>query len=261
MLTVKQHVLQVLLYSSGPFFSFPWKPILNMVSGGSYRAAIHHFWTQHRNEYNLAWHVVCLFYQLIANFIFLGEVDSSLAVQLGYQPHIRWLSLLTIVLWCSALVYPSSCPVYIQLLSVSIILFSFFFSNRCTIGWVETSAYVAFVAVYILGCGRRGIKISLSKEALLVLSILISKSIVCRTLSLHWRGVLAAYTTEAVLIYGIGMVAVCSLKDPVKIRSANSMIMAFVPWYGKHLMQPTLVNESSTACSTELSWEAFWALF
>jgi hypothetical protein len=39
-------------------------------------------------------------------------------------------------------------------------------------------------------------------------------------LSVYWRGIWAAYTNEVILIYWIGMIAVCSLKDPVKIRSA-----------------------------------------
>lgn len=216
----QQHILQVLLYSSGPFFSFPWKPILNSLAGGSYRTAVRHFWAQHRNEYNLAWHVVCLCYQLIANFIFLAEVDIFLAHQFGYHTGIRWLSLLTIALWSSALVHPSACPLFIRIMSIATILFSFYFSDRCTIHWMEMAAYLLFAVVYVWGCLRRDSKISMSKEALVILSILVSKSIVCYVLSVYCRGILAAYTNEAILIYWIGMIAVCSLKDPVKIRSA-----------------------------------------
>jgi len=219
-LTVEQHILQVLLYSSGPFFSFPWKPVLNLFAGGTYRTAVCHFWAQHRNEYNLAWHVVCLCYQLIVNFIFLSEVDNFLALQLGYHPGIRWISLLTIALWSSALVHPSACPLYIRIMSIATILFSFYFSDRCTIQWMEMTAYSVFVVVYACGCLRRDSTISLSKEALVILSILVSKSIVCFILSVYWRGIWAAYTNEVILIYWIGMIAVCSLKDPVKIRSA-----------------------------------------
>jgi hypothetical protein len=78
-------VSKCLLFSCGPFFCYPWKPIVNEIQGVEYTVANKHFWQQHKDTWNLLWHVVCLFFQLWSNFAFLSAAEPLLLQWLGGQ--------------------------------------------------------------------------------------------------------------------------------------------------------------------------------
>eukprot|EP00697_Spironema_sp_BW2_P016626 gnl/Spiro4/7994_TR4202_c0_g1_i2.p1 gnl/Spiro4/7994_TR4202_c0_g1~~gnl/Spiro4/7994_TR4202_c0_g1_i2.p1 ORF type:complete len:367 (-),score=47.68 gnl/Spiro4/7994_TR4202_c0_g1_i2:32-1132(-) len=70
---------QGLLYFCGPFFCFPWKPLVNRISGVDYSTAYSkHFRRDHSDPVNLALHAVCLVLQLWSNFALLAHIDALL---------------------------------------------------------------------------------------------------------------------------------------------------------------------------------------
>lgn len=98
-------LVQTLLYSAGPFFTYPWKPLLNVVAGDSYAVGYKHFRNDHTDPLNLGLHVVCLFFQVTGNFGFLWHLDDAL---LQHQPTAvlgawRALSASSLVVWSLAL--------------------------------------------------------------------------------------------------------------------------------------------------------------
>lgn len=68
--------VQAMLYGPAPFFGYPWKPFLNDVYGGDYEKSYKHFRRQHMDGTNLFYHVLCLVWQLSANYALLGELDK-----------------------------------------------------------------------------------------------------------------------------------------------------------------------------------------
>jgi hypothetical protein len=99
--------LTMLMYSFGPFFCYPWKPICNAIFGTTYALSYEHFYDQHQNRVNLIWHMLALFFQLFGNFVLLNLIDSHLPQfdeSAGFGD--RWLSMVCTILWCVALIPP-----------------------------------------------------------------------------------------------------------------------------------------------------------
>lgn len=69
-------LVQTILYAGGPFFVYPWKPLLNVTQGSTYQAAYTHFRRDHQYPGNLAAHMACLYYQLLSNFALLTHADE-----------------------------------------------------------------------------------------------------------------------------------------------------------------------------------------
>jgi hypothetical protein len=119
-------ISKCLLFSCGPFYCYPWKPLINEVAGVSYEVANKHFWAQHKDTYNLLWHVVCMFFQVWSNLSFLARIEGPLAaavgVDLGTKVHgHRMLPLLCVTLWGLVLLIPrkgSDCPFLAKTLSL-----------------------------------------------------------------------------------------------------------------------------------------------
>lgn len=91
-----QTSLQCILYALGPFFCYPWKPIINGLYNNDYETAYTNFHRDHSDPLNLILHTVCLIFQLLTNFGLLHLIDQSLPAFLSvYSP----MSRLTYVIW------------------------------------------------------------------------------------------------------------------------------------------------------------------
>ena len=135
----------MMLYSFGPFFCYPWKPVFNWIYGTTYSLSYDHFYEQHKNHLNLTWHVMALFFQLFGNFVFLGLVDQRIPqFPLEYGFGDRWISLLTAVVWCAALIPPKECPLIVKIISVASVILGYVYSPLITAEKVELFGYIGF---------------------------------------------------------------------------------------------------------------------
>jgi hypothetical protein len=159
-------ISKCLLFSCGPFYCYPWKPLINEVAGVSYEVANKHFWAQHKDTYNLLWHVVCMFFQVWSNLSFLARIEGPLAaavgVDLGTKVHgHRMLPLLCVTLWGLVLLIPrkgSDCPFLAKTLSLLTLGLAYNTAHHFTGQVIERICIVAFLFVFGYQVAVRGSK-------------------------------------------------------------------------------------------------------
>jgi len=130
---------KVLLYAGAPFFSYPFKPFLNVARGARYEVALAHFWRDHDKPDNLFYHVGCLVFQLTYNFGFLHELDGQI---FKGQPV---FSFGTAVLWSLHLVVDSNAPISVKVASVTSISLAFRFRRQIVESWEKLMTMQAVV--------------------------------------------------------------------------------------------------------------------
>jgi hypothetical protein len=175
------------VYAFGPFFCYPWKPIINFYKGDSYSVGYKHFYTQHKDPTNLAMHFVCLFFQLFGNFSFLSVLDKSLLPAIGLgDGSTKYLSLSSAGLWTalSVLAPSSNCPLPVKLFSASAIAAAYRYAPRYSGKQIELAAYTGFSIVFVLHVLRalansatKSVKESLriDKQGVTILAALVGK--------------------------------------------------------------------------------------
>jgi hypothetical protein len=220
---IKNKISQSILYGMGPFFSYPWKPILNQVYGTTYEVAFEHFWQQHRNVYNLAWHFVCLFFQLFGNFGLLYEIDMKIIKEFNLGEEVRILSLLTSVLWILALI-PNKCSIVIKLLSMSCIILSYLSSKKINENYekIEIVAFALFFLIWLTYIKNEGFSIKKEAKSIIILfliKLIISQYIIFKKIEY------TKYTFELNLFLIFGIIILSLLKDPVKATIAFGTLM------------------------------------
>ena len=72
---------KLLLYVGGPFFCYPFKPLINELAGSNYKRAYKHFRRDHHGAANIALHWVALCFQLSSNYAMLAELDEAIFSQ------------------------------------------------------------------------------------------------------------------------------------------------------------------------------------
>eukprot|EP00929_Paragymnodinium_shiwhaense_P062630 TRINITY_DN31272_c0_g1_i3.p1 TRINITY_DN31272_c0_g1~~TRINITY_DN31272_c0_g1_i3.p1 ORF type:complete len:278 (-),score=34.42 TRINITY_DN31272_c0_g1_i3:132-965(-) len=101
---------------------------LSRYAGGGYVASYKHFRAQHMDGTNLFLHVLCMAWQLSANYALLGTVDDAMTPESCTEPcrKRRWkvLSLLTSALWSLQLLRTQPTPMVVKAASVACILFA-----------------------------------------------------------------------------------------------------------------------------------------
>jgi hypothetical protein len=115
---------QAIIYSGGPFFGYPWKPILNALFGGDYLESYKHFREQHMVPSNLLYHCFCLVWQLSSNYAFLGSIDEKLEKDGYIQRNTRLMATLTSLLWSWHLLRTSPTPLSVKVASILSIYFA-----------------------------------------------------------------------------------------------------------------------------------------
>ena len=111
-------LLQTLLYAPGPFFCYPWKPVVNAVAGDSYSHAYAHFRRDHNTGTNLVLHAICLVFQLTCNFALLVGIDSALDTRSWTSYSLPVVATTTALLWGLALL-PTPAPGVVTLASLA----------------------------------------------------------------------------------------------------------------------------------------------
>ncbi len=204
-------LLQSVLYFFGPFYCYPWKPVLGVLWGNSYPVGFKHFYDQHRHPTNLAWHAVCLFYQSIGNFALLNAVDQMLPNNPFYD---RPLSLLTLVSWIIVLIPPKECPTFIKVGSIAALLTAFTVGPMVTALQIEFACYVGFFIVGLYHISAYSANFSSWSQ--LLAGALVAKFILCYVLNFFARGLLVSYSDQITYGYLLLMILVSFKKNPLK---------------------------------------------
>lgn len=103
--------IKPMLFGCGPFFIYPWKPILNLLFGDSYEPAYQHFVEGHYGVTNLSLHLIALGIQLTGNFGLLRVLDDKQVVPQPIEG-VRTLSAISAAMWMLQLLpapAPKSC--------------------------------------------------------------------------------------------------------------------------------------------------------
>jgi hypothetical protein len=164
-------ISQVILYAFGPFFCYPWKPIINTFGGSSYPTGYKHFWLQHQDPFNLLWHFICLIYQIIGNFSLLNLVDQYLFTA---SSDARWLSKITALGWILYLGTTQKCPAIARISSVISIGLAYHFVPLLSLTSVEYFVGISFFLIWIFQAVTRN-RFSLNGDAPTILLLLIVK--------------------------------------------------------------------------------------
>mmetsp|Transcript_16890 Transcript_16890/g.43101 ORF Transcript_16890/g.43101 Transcript_16890/m.43101 type:complete len:310 (+) Transcript_16890:26-955(+) len=145
-------LLQALLYAPGPFFCFPWKPLVNHLWGDAYKKAYSHFRRDHNTPANLALHFICLVFQVTTNFALLHHLDGMLASHLAPLEAVPLLSASTAVVWTGYLLLASSpAPLIPRLLATFAVVGSFLSAPHLPHPLtVELAVMVMFAGVLVL---------------------------------------------------------------------------------------------------------------
>ena len=137
-------ILQILLFSLGPFYVYPWKPIVNMFAGDSYKVSLKHFKEGHYGAVNLAGHFVCLFVQTFGNFGLLSIVDKRFVPQV-VPGHDRLFSTLSAVIW-GAYLATSPAPPVVTAGSIAALALAYFFGPQVPMATYEKASVFSLVA-------------------------------------------------------------------------------------------------------------------
>jgi hypothetical protein len=119
--------LQGVLYGGAPFFSYPWKPLINASVGSAYSIAYQHFRRDHQLPTNLVAHLGCLVWQLGSNYAFLDAIDAwidthrtrALGDKVAELLPRRTFAKLTTITWCLSLVAAKGCPLIVKAASLA----------------------------------------------------------------------------------------------------------------------------------------------
>lgn len=219
-------LLQVLLYGLGPFFAYPWKPIINALFGTSYINAYKHFYEGHKLKFNLLLHFVCLLFQVIGNFALLNAIDEKI----DYKYNL--LSISTLIIWSISLITPKECPMIIKISSIIFMIIAYQIAPLFSGKAIETYGFILFGIVWFFQVLKTRNWTKLNKDSVLILVVLSAKLLLGYYLSLKYDGVISKYTYEAIIIHMNFIVIFSLMKDPVKpvviIGSLGSHILSIL---------------------------------
>jgi len=212
---LRSRMAQVVLYAFGPFFCYPWKPLLNAAMGCSYEIGYKHFRAQHKAPANVAWHSVCLVFQVLSNFCLLATIDGHLMESFGFR--YKWFSLVTAAMWCLSLL-SAPCRAGIKLLSACSVCCAYlgapYVPSGLGLAWLELVSLLGLVIVWIFNAlaggawrGRETVKFTLVWVLWVGLWY---------TLALHAGGKYANYSNWAFVAAPSVLILLASLKNPVK---------------------------------------------
>lgn len=232
-----------LLYACGPFFCYPWKPIINEASGVSYDVAYKHFWAQHKDPLNLVWHFICLFFQLFGNFAFLAAIEGPTLDFLGVSALSplrimgRPISALSAILWSATLIVPrvtskgtQDCPFIAKVFSVIAIAVAYQRSPSVSGVNIEIYGMIAFFIAWIISLFTRKSKVPPKKESVLILVIVVAKIVIYHAIMANssLRGSLSAYSSKIIPLFIVGLILCSSRHDPVILTVAYGSVVGHI---------------------------------
>lgn len=220
--SVIRYVLQSLLFASGPFYTYPWKPLINSLIGHSYALALLHFKKAHYGTVNLALHGVCLFIQVAGNFGLLRRIDTVLLGVPADSTHVQFKSLAfaCAASWCLPLLL-SPAPKLISLASAAVIAAAYVLSAKVTMPVFELLSCGGFAVALVISNALTPTrkKLPLVKVAAAVLGMGAWYYASTHLLANHWGGGVPSLNLSgsALLMANAAFFAVApAFKNPLK---------------------------------------------
>lgn len=213
-------ISQIILYSFGPFFCYPWKPIFNTFGGANYTTGYKHFWLQHQDPFNLLWHLICLIYQVVGNFTLLLLVDQYL-----FGPEPRWLSKATALIWVLYLGSAKACPAIARICSAISIALVYQLVPYLDFKQVEYFVIGSFFLIWIVQAIIRGPY--LGGDAPLILLLLLLKSFLSTFLK-NYFGTYQSQTQLIGIIYIVMISLLATRLDAVKTLIAGATMIGHI---------------------------------
>ena len=140
-------ILQIILYSNGPFYCYPWKPIINYFVGDGYPIAYQHFRRDHHGYVNVTLHLICLCLQVCANYSFLALIDEWLETKgWGLRPSVL---MITVAMWVFTLLTSGS-PTTISIISSLFIFGALFIAPHIDMRTLEVFTAVTYLIVFVV---------------------------------------------------------------------------------------------------------------
>lgn len=228
---------QAALYAPGPFFCFPWKLLINSAYGSNYDAGFKHFWMQHKDYWNLTWHLVCLIFQLVGNIKFLCLAESYV-----FGAHSTIITAFSLVCWASYLLCARDCPLLVRVASIVVMLMVWW----CTIVFdysagCEGFVLVAYAILYAMHTVYKGVR--LTAGAFQIMLILGVKYVLCYYVMDGVRGILLPNSyCAAVVTWGyLFLIAAMASKTFLLPMSNQFLVVVFGACAGHTLS--VLMNE------------------
>jgi hypothetical protein len=136
-------LLQGLLYAGAPFYTYPFKPVVNQFVGSGYPTAYTHFRRDHSTPTNLLLHCGCFIAQLVGNFSLLKLVAESV-------PLCSSLPEVSAVLWAGSLFAAEGCPPDVKLAALGALSAGYRWGGAATNHWHHlASLHILFETIAI----------------------------------------------------------------------------------------------------------------
>eukprot|EP00037_Helgoeca_nana_P012153 m.109814 g.109814 ORF g.109814 m.109814 type:complete len:317 (+) comp21284_c0_seq1:145-1095(+) len=153
-------LLRASLYSAGPFFCYPHKPLFALLEGSGYSRSYAHFRRDHQNPTNLVLHCFALVYQLGSNFALLNELDNALRSILrgkggkggageragadsAGESELSPVAQTTAVLWAVTLLTASDAPLVVRLASATAVAAAYNRRRAFSKSWREVAGVLS----------------------------------------------------------------------------------------------------------------------
>lgn len=210
---------QIILYSFGPFFCYPWKPFINTFGGSNYSTGYKHFWLQHQDPFNLLWHTICLIYQIVGNFSLLLLIDQYL---FGNE---RWISKATALIWVLYLGSAKNCPPIARILSAISIALAYQFVPFINLSQAELYVIISFFIIWVIQAIVRGPYFG--GDAPLIIVLLTVKLFLPSFLK-NFIGFYSSSTQLFGIIYIVVIILLASRLDAVKSLIAGASLVGHI---------------------------------
>jgi hypothetical protein len=147
-MSLQMRAIQAILYAFGPFYAYPYKPLLNHSFGDSYEIGYKHFRRDHNTVLNQLAHLICLVLQVAGNFLFLHYLDAK--IPSGWTGALPLISISTAIVWISVLVRGATgAPMIANALAVGSIVAALLSAPSLDPQTLEFGTIAAFLALFV----------------------------------------------------------------------------------------------------------------
>eukprot|EP00041_Stephanoeca_diplocostata_P018669 m.392758 g.392758 ORF g.392758 m.392758 type:complete len:311 (-) comp21084_c0_seq11:129-1061(-) len=234
MAPIYSRILQAVFYGGAPFFTYPWKPILNYVIGSDYTTAYTHFRRDHKIPANLAAHTLCLCWQLCANFGLLASIDSALGTDAGRKQTpsdttftgSRMFSKVSAIAWMLPILTATPCPLPVKALSAAAVWGAFSIAQNFEQYWLEIAALQGVIEALAIQTyiirepigGARLVAVAIARQAIQYLVIK------------YGKGILEKKKTAVNIAVAAFVLAMVTKENVIAKESLTVFHLGFVGW-------------------------------
>lgn len=146
-------ILQALLYGTAPFYTYPFKPVINQIIGSGYPSAYSNFRRDHSKTSNIVAHCACFVGQLVGNFSLLKLISEAV-------PYCSLLPEVSAALWAASLFVAHGCPPDVKIAALGSVAAGYRWGHSAIPHWQDLafaqSFFEAIAIANLIGEKRGG---------------------------------------------------------------------------------------------------------